>query len=62
MHHFTPRSQGGRNSPYNLVALCRQCHVLAHEGSREERDKIEYRVAEYLGDFYAEDDDFYASL
>lgn len=30
IHHIIPRSQGGGNHPHNLIALCSDCHALAH--------------------------------
>ena len=30
IHHYVPRSKGGRNTPENLVALCRACHMRIH--------------------------------
>lgn len=72
MHHVTPRSQGGRNNPYNLVSLCRACHMMLHRELplipywekmgfvtlNEWIAEMEYRFAEYLGDYYAEDEGF----
>lgn len=30
IHHIIRRSQGGSNHPHNLIALCSDCHALAH--------------------------------
>lgn len=30
IHHIIRRSQGGGNHPHNLIALCADCHALAH--------------------------------
>lgn len=30
IHHIIRRSQGGGNHPHNLIALCSDCHALAH--------------------------------
>lgn len=62
MHHFIPRSKGGRNVPHNLVSLCRTCHGKVHHEiptTQEEDDEIEYRLVEYLSDYYADDDDYW---
>ena len=31
VHHLTPRAQGGRNDPENLITLCASCHRLWHQ-------------------------------
>jgi 5-methylcytosine-specific restriction endonuclease McrA len=30
VHHLIHRSQGGADSPENLLSLCVHCHALAH--------------------------------
>jgi 5-methylcytosine-specific restriction endonuclease McrA len=58
-HHLIPRAMGGRNIPENLISLCRLCHRKIHREdyiTAEDYDELEYRIAEYLGDFYAYDD------
>ena len=30
IHHIVKRSQGGTNTPHNLITLCADCHALAH--------------------------------
>lgn len=30
IHHIIYRSQGGKDEPKNLIALCRDCHNKAH--------------------------------
>ena len=30
IHHIIRRGQGGGNHPHNLIALCADCHALAH--------------------------------
>ena len=77
MHHYVPRSRGGRNTPQNLVSLCRPCHMRLHREIPPPRDycdgeacvgrnkcpgvyhcwaaEMEYRMCEYLADFYAEE-------
>ncbi len=31
IHHVVFKSQGGKDEIKNLIALCRNCHTLAHE-------------------------------
>ena len=38
VHHIQPRGAGGKNNIENLIALCRDCHTLAH------REKITKRA------------------
>ena len=58
IHHVVPRSQGGTNSPHNLITLCSDCHALAH-GIRlrdyvdVDQETIQQAVIEYLADYYA---------
>ena len=61
IHHVMPRSQGGSNSPHNLITLCMYCHNTAH-GTRfpEMPDymtpvEIHEACIEYLADYYAPD-------
>lgn len=59
IHHVMKRSQGGSNSPHNLITLCMYCHNVAH-GTRfpETPDwmgptEIHEACIEYLADYYA---------
>lgn len=31
IHHALPKGRGGKDDADNLIALCRECHNLAHE-------------------------------
>ena len=31
LHHVHPLAEGGTNEPYNLMPLCRQCHLAEHD-------------------------------
>ena len=37
IHHIKPKGRGGTDEASNLVALCRNCHQLAHN------NKLEYK-------------------
>ena len=61
LHHAVLRSQGGNDSPHNLITLCWKCHAVAH-GTRlpdcpDYMDMREMQQAciEYLADYYAPD-------
>ena len=32
VHHIVPRASGGTDSPDNLITLCHECHMKAHQG------------------------------
>ena len=59
IHHHEPRSQGGRDVPWNLVCLCRAHHRLVHRDIAclhgLDFAHAEYWIAEYLGNYYADD-------
>ena len=56
-HHVTPRSQGGKNRPDNLVALCRIHHLIAHgqrvQGESLAPEEARQAILEYVADYYA---------
>lgn len=43
VHHITPRSEGGQNTPRNLIVLCPNCHRKADRGSIS-KSKLKYRI------------------
>lgn len=66
IHHVVPRGKGGSDEESNLIALCPQCHQLAH-GERPiylgydylraqgyTPEYMEQLMVEYLSDHYAE--------
>lgn len=61
IHHIIPRGQGGKDYYANLITLCWRCHKVAH-GTRmpgwvyETPEDVEQAIAEYMGDWYAEND------
>lgn len=59
IHHFISRGRGGPNHPHNLITLCAVCHAQAHGHDLYETgitaEDMEQYIAEYLGDFYAEE-------
>ena len=43
VHHCVFRSQGGKDTSENLIALCRACHELAHfRGKKEDWLHLEH--------------------
>lgn len=41
MHHIIPKSKNGTNEHSNLIALCPNCHRLAHENKIDKEKLIE---------------------
>ena len=60
IHHVVKRSQGGTNSPHNLICLCADCHALVHGidlrglPDAELDRQVDQAIVEYLADYYAE--------
>lgn len=45
VHHILFRSQGGPDEDWNLISLCKQCHMRAHgAGDRLKRDLLHAMV------------------
>ena len=38
VHHIRPVSEGGSDSPDNLITLCHNCHTKRHHGNKEEEN------------------------
>lgn len=57
IHHYVHRSQGGDDTPHNLITLCADCHALAHGIILNDRgvtqEDVEQGIVEYLADYYA---------
>ncbi len=58
IHHCVKRSQGGTDSPHNLICLCADCHALAHGMNIRDvvdmdQETINQAIIEYLADYYA---------
>ncbi len=54
IHHIIPRGMGGKNHEHNLIVLCYQCHVDAHNAQEPmQQEETEYCITEYMADFYA---------
>lgn len=61
IHHIMKRSQGGSNSPHNLITLCWVCHAIVH-GTRMPDcadwmgpEEVHEACIEYVADYYAPD-------
>lgn len=59
VHHVIKRSQGGSNSPENLITLCMYCHAVIH-GTRlpdypewMNQEELSRAAVEYVADYYA---------
>jgi 5-methylcytosine-specific restriction endonuclease McrA len=51
VHHAIERSRGGRNILWNLVSLCRPCHMKLHHELPADSDELidmEVTIHEYL--------------
>lgn len=60
VHHCIKRSEGGTNSPENLICLCADCHALAHGINLNDwqditQEDVQQAIVEYLADYYAPD-------
>lgn len=60
VHHYIHRGHGGSDSLHNLIALCADCHALAHGTNLRDwqditAEDIEQAIVEYLADIYLED-------
>jgi len=57
LHHVITRAQGGRDTPDNLVSLCRFHHLAAHgqrvDGIELTAEEIEQAIFEYMADYQA---------
>lgn len=58
IHHVYKRSQGGKDTPHNLICLCMYCHALVHgtmnDGYMTQED-AEQAITEYLADYYMDE-------
>jgi len=45
IHHILPRSRGGTDSPDNLRALCRSCHVAASQTSQHKLSTLQKELS-----------------
>lgn len=59
IHHYCHRSQGGNDTPHNLITLCADCHALVHGTILNDRgvtqEDAEQGIVEYLADYYADE-------
>ncbi len=57
-HHVIERRRGGRNTPQNLVSLCREHHMAIHGEMNLaplEREELELRALQYISDYDPKD-------
>ena len=56
VHHYIKRSDGGSNSPHNMITLCHCCQALAHGipmlDMKVTAQDMEQYIVEYLADMY----------
>lgn len=55
--HFIGRAQGGLGVEENIISLCRNCHYLFDNGSREQRTRLKNMAREYLKSKYTDWDE-----
>ena len=57
--HIVPRSQGGMGIETNIVTLCtnfgNKCHYYYDFGTKEQMEKIDKKIVEYMKGIYGED-------
>lgn len=59
IHHVIHRSQGGSDSPQNLITVCWRCHAVLHGTRLPEYpdwmgpENLEQAAIEYVADYYA---------
>jgi len=55
VHHIIPAGLGGKrvHEPYNLICLCGECHIKAHQSQDVKRECIEVSMRQYGGHILA---------
>lgn len=56
VHHITPKSIGGTNHEYNLITLCKLCHIFIHcnpMGKINKSDLIKSKIIKINGDTFS---------
>lgn len=57
IHHVVRRGEGGPNIAANMIALCADCHALAHgidlRGFGADPEDVRHAIVEYMADLYA---------
>lgn len=51
-HHVLEHTLGGLSEKFNVLMVCSSCHVVLHNGTREDRKRIWRRVYSYMGSRY----------
>lgn len=50
--HYISRAKGGLGIEENIVTLCRSCHRIYDNGTREQREGLKQIIKEYLKSKY----------
>lgn len=51
-HHVLEHSLGGLSEKFNVLMVCASCHVVLHNGTRNDRKRIWRRLYSYMGSLY----------
>lgn len=52
--HYISRAKGGLGIEENIVTLCRRCHCIYDNGTRDQREALKEQIRDYLKSKYPE--------